>query len=334
MKPQLICLTPVKNEAWILRQFLRAASIWADRILVLDQQSTDASREIALEFPKVRLLRNPSQEFNEPERQRLLIEAAREEPTPRILITLDADEFLAADAIGSEEWERALREPTGTIFELPRVDLWQTRRWCLHTGHFEWGFVDDGSPHHGRTIHSPRIPLPDGAPRFRFERTRVLHTQFLNLPRMRSKHRWYRCYERVTFPEKSVVEIERLYSWMDWGRPHVTPADPAWFAGYDARAIEIDCHEDVEDHWWDWEVLRMFQRHGTEPFRPLNIWELDWEALRQRGLERGVTGLPEWPISCPLRRRDRLALMLLSATRPRGAGRAANLASAWLLRCR
>ncbi|MDR1737564.1 MAG: hypothetical protein LBR66_01915 [Candidatus Symbiothrix sp.] len=28
MKPAIICLTPVKNEAWILDRFLTAASLW------------------------------------------------------------------------------------------------------------------------------------------------------------------------------------------------------------------------------------------------------------------------------------------------------------------
>ena len=31
-RPKIICLTPVKNEEWILRRFLRLASLWADHI--------------------------------------------------------------------------------------------------------------------------------------------------------------------------------------------------------------------------------------------------------------------------------------------------------------
>ncbi len=46
-KPLLICLTPIKNEAWILDRFLKCASLWADYIIIADQQSTDSSIEIA-----------------------------------------------------------------------------------------------------------------------------------------------------------------------------------------------------------------------------------------------------------------------------------------------
>ena len=77
LKPTVICLTPVKNEAWILERFLRCASLWADYIIIADQGSDDGSVEIATRFPKVILVENPSSIFNEPERQKLLLEAAR-----------------------------------------------------------------------------------------------------------------------------------------------------------------------------------------------------------------------------------------------------------------
>jgi glycosyltransferase involved in cell wall biosynthesis len=76
--PSIICLTPVKNEAWILDRFLRCASLWADYIIIADQGSTDSSREIALRYPKVVLIDNLSLEFSEVQRQQLLLDAARQ----------------------------------------------------------------------------------------------------------------------------------------------------------------------------------------------------------------------------------------------------------------
>ena len=35
------------------------------------------------------------------------------------------------------------------------------------------------------------------------------------------------------------------------------------------------------------------------PFRHLDIWSVDWEALRLQGLARGVSGIPETPIEVP-----------------------------------
>ena len=99
-KPLIICLTPVKNEAWILDKFIQCASLWADCIIIADQMSTDGSRDIALKYPKVRLIDNDSEAFNEPERQKLLVDAARQihfNGQRRLLISLDADEFLTSN---------------------------------------------------------------------------------------------------------------------------------------------------------------------------------------------------------------------------------------------
>lgn len=72
MRPIVICLTPIRNESWILDMFLKATSLWADHIILADQMSTDGSREIAKKNSKVILIDNNSETFNEPERQRLL----------------------------------------------------------------------------------------------------------------------------------------------------------------------------------------------------------------------------------------------------------------------
>src|SRR5437016_10395582 len=77
---KLICVTPVRNEAWVLERFLQCASLWADQIVIADQMSDDGSREIAARFPKVILVDNPSTEYNEGEYHRLLLERARQIP--------------------------------------------------------------------------------------------------------------------------------------------------------------------------------------------------------------------------------------------------------------
>mgnify|MGYP000249071316 CR=1 FL=1 len=88
--PKIVVITPVKNEAWILERFLSVTSQFADYIIVADQNSTDSSVAICKKFPKVILIENKSGQFNEAERQLLLIQTARElicllytSPSPR-----------------------------------------------------------------------------------------------------------------------------------------------------------------------------------------------------------------------------------------------------------
>ena len=57
-----IVMTPVRNEAWVLRAFLETTSLWADYIIIADQMSTDGSREIAKSYEKVILIDNKNPE--------------------------------------------------------------------------------------------------------------------------------------------------------------------------------------------------------------------------------------------------------------------------------
>ncbi|MBQ5533121.1 MAG: glycosyltransferase family 2 protein, partial [Bacteroidales bacterium] len=62
--PLIIVMTPVRNEAWVLRAFLETTSLWADYIVVADQLSDDGSRELLSRYPKVVLIDNATPEFN------------------------------------------------------------------------------------------------------------------------------------------------------------------------------------------------------------------------------------------------------------------------------
>ena len=100
--PSIVVLTPVRNESWILERFLAVTSQFADVIIVADQRSTDASREICRRFAKVIVIDNADPEYNERSRQQQLIAAARELVSgAKILMAIDADEILAADSLAS-----------------------------------------------------------------------------------------------------------------------------------------------------------------------------------------------------------------------------------------
>ena len=60
-KTTVICLVPVKNESWILKHFIECARLWADFIIVLDDDSADGSAAIARTYDCVKVIsrRNP-----------------------------------------------------------------------------------------------------------------------------------------------------------------------------------------------------------------------------------------------------------------------------------
>lgn len=284
-KPKIICLTPVKNEAWILNRFLKCTSTWADHIIIADQNSTDGSREIALSFPKVILIENPSPDFNEAERQQLLVLAARKIPGKRILITLDADEILSGNFHNSCEWITILNSPIGTVFQFQWINLLPDMTSCwIPDIKFHWGFVDDGlTLNEDNVIHNTRIPIPDKPTKVCLHDIKVIHYQYTDWKRMLSKHRWYQCLERIHYPTKSSIDIFRQYSHM-----HAIPSNQKtslqnkWFFYYENQGIDMTSTHIDSEYWWDKEVIKLITQNSTPKFDNLFIWDYNFRSLLEK----------------------------------------------------
>ncbi|WP_430462887.1 glycosyltransferase family 2 protein [Thalassolituus sp. LLYu03] len=284
IKPTVICLTPVKNEEWILEKFLAAASLWADVIIVADQNSTDLSRDIVRSFPKARLILNDSSEFNEPERQKLLIDEARKIPGKRLLIALDADEFLSGDAWNSDEWNRMLEQEEGTIFKFkwPFVSSDFSYCWAGDRARQPFACMDaDELLHGGSIIHSCRVPILNHKKVVEVESFSVMHFQFTDWQRMESKHRWYQCYERITFPNKTAIEIFRRYSHMyRLADADKSPMPSAWLENYLKFGIDLKHIKKIDKYYWDAEIEKMKSEYGVELFKYIDLPENDNLMLR------------------------------------------------------
>ena len=316
-QPVIFCLTPVKDERWILKQFLSHARKWADHIVVADQGSTDGSQSIAVNYPKTTLVDNSLGHYDEGARQRLLIETARTIPVEgrRIFVALDADEALSANWRTSPEWAELIQAKPGTVLAFKWVNLLpdSLRGWFSEEP-IPFGFVDDGSLHGGESIHSPRLPTPDGAPWIVFEDIKVLHYQYTDWARMKSKQRWYQCWERLNNPEKRAVTVFRQYHHMDAAKQRAVDIDPQWLPDPDDKDSFGTDVSGVGDglYRWDSDVLDVLTEHGTANFRKLNIWDIDWVALaRADGRER-----PE-KFADPRTLPEKWIHRWLSATQPR-----------------
>ncbi len=281
MTPEIVCLTPVKNEAWILERFLTCASDWADRIIVADQGSDDGSREIARRFPKVELIENSGQEYDESQRQQQLIAAARRHPGPRLLIALDADEFLTATFRSSPEWHMTLRAIPGTIVNFQWACVLPDRTsYYVFPSELPLGYMDDGAEHRGDPIHSPRVPLPATSPRLSLREIKVMHLSTIDLARFRSKIRWYQCWELLKGRwDRQLLHLYRWYHRDFWIPPHLVSQLPREWTAYRADVLSVPTQEYYR---WDDEVLRLMLQHGTRTFSRLAIWDEDWERMYRR----------------------------------------------------
>jgi glycosyltransferase involved in cell wall biosynthesis len=281
-KPVIICLTPVRNEAWILDTFLQCTSLWADHIIIADQQSTDGSREIALKYPKVILIENNSTGYDEFARQKILLNEARKISGKRLLITLDADEFFTASYSETDDWQKLMNAKSGDTFGFRWFNLKPGFKEFWGSDHFPWAFLDDNSTHDGKLIHSPRLPISPGKEQVNLEQIGVLHYQYTNWPRMESKHRYYQCLERINFPTKSPINIYRMYHHMyavKKRESHDLKED--WFLKYELEGIGMRNVKIDKYYWFDAEVLDIFDKYGMAFFKREAIWNFDWNEVEE-----------------------------------------------------
>lgn len=295
-RPQIVVLTPLKNDAWILRRFLEVTSIFADHILVADQGSTDGGLEICREFDKVTVLDNSRSEYDEASRQQLLIGEARERvPLPRILLALDSDEILAADAMGTADWQRMLTAQPGTVLFFEKPNLYLSAANCERRDlDFPGGFVDDGvTPHSARRVHSPRIPTPEGAPHLVVGDVKILHYALVRPQAQKAKIRMYAALENL-MGTKSLYTRRRYY----WSKRVLKPLGPVeptpreWLAGWEERGIDMTTIEDREPYWQDLALLDIMVEHGSRRFWFDDVWEKDWRRFASEQGRPAVTPPP------------------------------------------
>jgi len=282
-KPLIFCLTPVKNEAWILERFLKCASLWADHIIIADQGSTDGSREIAQKFAKVTLIDNTSEGLSEPIRQQMLLAEARRNPGPKVLFSLDADEFLTANFLTSPEWDSVLTAAPGTVIGIQWPEIATD---CSDLTFFYYpiilpfGFVDDGSEHEPQLIHGRRVPMPNSCRMLTLTEIKLMNYCLVDINRFKSRIRWYQCFEHLA-REKRSIELYRYYHKIRFVPEQAISNVPReWVAGYQERGIDMSSVNREGSYRWDREVLHYFKEHGTKKFRRLAIWDVDWSKLR------------------------------------------------------
>jgi hypothetical protein len=296
---KLVVLTPVRNEAWILPRFLEITARVADLIIILDQNSTDGSAELCKAHPKVAFLQNPSTKYDEAERQKILIDAARRlVPGPRILLALDADEIIAADSVSSDDWHRGMNAAPGTVLQIEKPTfLGGMDKVIRYPGGFPLGFVDDDSPHNPTLIHSVRVPVRPDSPVIKLDQVKALHYALLRPQAQAAKARMYSAIENVAGTRHLLARRQLYGSAKDYSlEGAVEPTPKSWIDGWEKIGIDMRSVPDDPPHWQDFELLRLFTRHGTRRFWLDDIWSQDWEAFRREAIRRGIEGISDKPL--------------------------------------
>ncbi len=276
-----IVMTPVRNEAWVLKAFLEATSLWADHIIIADQMSTDGSREIVKKYPKVILIDNKNPEFNEAERQAMLVAKAREVAAGRdtLLWGLDADEVLAANTFETEDWKHILNSKPGDVFWFKWAEICPNQKeyWLSPTTYYPWLFHDDGKEPHGnyvRNMHSMRIPYPiEEKQMYYVDDFRVLHLAYLNQHRVASKRRFYQFVD-WEMNHRHPVKLSRSYTQTKHNEQVLSLPNKFLYRKDDCEFDLLELVDtEVAKCYMDEYIVERFSRHTIKDLRKLDIWD-------------------------------------------------------------
>ena len=273
MDTTVICIVPVRNEEWIIGHFIESALGWADQIIIGDHNSNDRTAEIARKYNSVKVISLANQGFDEAQRRKPLIHEARKIEGRRLIISIDADEMISANWKRSPEWEKMCNSEPGTHFTLDWVQLLPGGRGCFMPNTMDVAFVDDGAEYVGKWIHSPRIPENKDR-KIKLNDIKLLHFISIDENRVLSKHRWYKV---VEYAENDANPWDVCVRYQD-----------SKLETYDNDIVNVksDWIENWEwiqsigsgsgFYWYDGKVLGYMDEYGTQEFKKLNIWYVDW----------------------------------------------------------
>lgn len=280
--PLLLVMTPVRNEAWILHAFLKTTSMWADYIIIADQMSTDGSREIYPQYDKVIVIDNTNPNFNEAERQSMLVTKAREVAAGRdcILFGLDADEIMPANWRDTADGRHILNSMPGDVFWFKWAQLVPDKLHYGDSAFYPWVFHDDGVEPHGnyvRNMHSMRIPYPlDEEQMYYVNDFRVLHCGALSIVRISAKQRFHQFVD-WEMNRRSYIQLGRTYSLHNKNNIHY---DVQFQLEEEAIDFPFEIWRDIDiqaNHtWFDDYIVERLNKYPISLLRKLDIWDAEF----------------------------------------------------------
>lgn len=275
----VIAMMLVRNEQWVLRATLAAARRWCDHVVVGDHCSVDQTpaivNELAASIGGITYMRFHDAGFPEMTLRQSLLDECRILGAT-VIACVDGDELptegvferLREHAAGLAPMQMTLvpMYPVADDCASIRQDApWGGRTIGVAFGdHPQISYAPRGGYHfHARISSLCKEKRWDGG----FWDGGIMHLQFANRRRLVAKHAWYKMYEVLHHPRRSVAQIDAMYSMAPReSNPARREMPQEWWGEY-RTLIDLD-----GEPWYESECRRMLAEHGADKFRGLDLF--------------------------------------------------------------
>lgn len=276
-RPLLICMSATRNYGWVTRAFCQANSQWADYIIIVDQMSTDDTRAICAEYPKVIILDDHDMSYSETRRCTMALNRARQIKGDKILVYLAIDEVLPANWMDTEDGKKILRSKPTDMFLFDWANLLPDNKHYMDSrgDNMYRAFNDDGiTPYdnQNKDMHTQCLPYHEGANEHIVSDFQILHFGFYNIKWSYVKHHYYQMVE-LDKNHRSAVTLGRFYYYAQKNNvgyeayPEIQ-SDWLWKKFDIFSLVDVDSVPPLVE-----ESKNLLCKNGVEHYAKLDIWD-------------------------------------------------------------
>lgn len=276
---KLICLTPVRSDAWSLAATSRAVLKWADAQIVCEnaEWADPATRAALPDDDRVRYVADDAIGWNEVDIRLRMLQMAREMGGTHFAL-VDADELLTGNLIPRIRDMAEALSP-GQCLRLPWHHLWrgldQYRTDASPFGKraMTWAlFRDDPrltyrAQEDGYQIHA-RAPLYLDNIEWQDRSRGLMHMQHVVWRRVVAKQVMYRMVEHLRWNRGAGQINQRYGPATDEAGLTLSPVPAEWWAGNEDVRELVDT---AAVPWQEAEISRLLAEHGRERFAGLDL---------------------------------------------------------------
>lgn len=275
-RPLLIVTSCTRNYGWVTRAFLEGNTRWADYIVIVDQMSTDGTREMCAEYKNIVIVDDPDMTYKENTRAKMGFMKGRELAAGRdaIYFALDIDEVLPANWMQTEDGKKILASQPGDMFQLEWANImpdgehytqpeWQYK--IFHDNGMDW--QDTGK----MQMHTPLLPYST----WDVEPTKVhdfplIHFGEYNEIWIKYKRIYYQFLEVQQHRSKSAISIFRRYHLIEnHDDLEIKPIKKEWsFEDVDVIGLVDVASQPIFVQY----IKDVIQKEGIKKFQLIDVW--------------------------------------------------------------